>query len=133
MPRWLSRWIPFFGRATCPLGQQGEDLAVRWLRGAGYTILGRNVHIGRYEVDIIARDGDTTVFVEVKTRRSDALASPEQNVGPIKQRKLIAAARRYAARENNPGMYYRFDIVSVIVPEQGRARITLFKDAFQAH
>ncbi|HNR34714.1 MAG TPA: YraN family protein [Candidatus Hydrogenedentes bacterium] len=132
MPRWLSRLIPFFDRAPRPLGRQGEDLAARWLRGAGYAILGRNVHIGRYEVDIIARDGDTTVFVEVKTRRSDALAPPEQNVGPIKRRKLASAARRYAARENNPGMYYRFDIVSVVIPETGRPRITLFKDAFGA-
>jgi len=132
MAPWLDRLRAWVGRAPRPLGRQGEDLAARFLLRERYTILGRNVHIGRYEVDIVARDGDTTVFVEVKTRRSDVFAAPDQNVDARKRRKLITAARRYAAMEDNPEMYYRFDIVSVLIPPEGRPSITIHKDAFKA-
>ena len=71
----MIRW---FRRLT--LGQRGERFAARQLRRWGYRVLERNVRLGRYEIDIIAREGNTIAFVEVKTRRSADVASPEVNV-----------------------------------------------------
>lgn len=122
----MIRWP----RRAVPLGQRGEKLAARALKRAGYTILNRNVYLGRYEVDIIAREGDTVAFVEVKTRRDDSIAKPEDNVTVEKQRRLSSAAAIYIANEDDPEMYYRFDIVSVLVPEKGRTKVVIYRDAF---
>ncbi len=113
------------------LGQQGEDLATKALKRDGYTILERNVHLGRYEIDIIAREGDTVAFVEVKTRRKEDIASPEANITAVKQSHLLRAARIYMSRAEDSGTYYRFDVVSILLPEKGRPRITIFRDAFR--
>lgn len=121
----------WFRRKPKTLGQTGEDLAAQALRRAGYRILDRNVKLGRYEVDIIASEGDTTAFVEVKTRRTSDPIPPEENVGYQKRRHIRAAARTYISREDDPERYYRFDIVSVVVPEQGKPEITIFRDAFR--
>jgi len=112
------------------LGSQGERLAARYLKRHGYTILDRNIHFGKYEIDLIALDGDTTAFVEVKTRRTDDPVSPEENVHYKKKQHIIRAARQYIDRENNPEMYYRFDIMAVVIPVSGKPTYTLFKDAF---
>ena len=132
--RWLRRWnnaMIGFWRAKKPPGRRGEDLATRYLRRAGYRILERNVRLRRYEVDIIARDGDTIVFVEVRSRISADPVPPEDSVGHTKQAHLIAAARIYQMLHPDPEAYYRFDVVAVILPEKGRPEITLYKDAFQ--
>ena len=114
-------------------GAHGEDLAAKVHRKAGYEILDRNVKLGRNEVDILARDGDTVVFVEVKTRESPGPAfAPEDNVHATKQRKLINAANHYIARHPDPSTYYRFDIVSVTVVHGEKPRVDLLKDAFHA-
>lgn len=113
------------------LGQRGEDAAVRALKRAGYAILGRNQRLGAYEIDVIAKEGDTTAFVEVKTRRAADFAPPEDNVGYTKRRHIRAAARAYISREDDPEMYYRFDIVSVVMPEQGKPAVTIHRDAFR--
>lgn len=120
----------FFWRARKPPGRKGEDLAARYLRWNGYRILERNVRLGRYEVDIIARDGDTIAFVEVRSRASSEPVPPEDSVGPVKQAHLIAAARIYQMLHPDPEAYYRFDVVAVILPDKGRPEITLYKDAF---
>lgn len=112
------------------LGARGERLALRALRRAGYRIIARNVHIGRYEIDIIARDGDTTVFVEVKTRREQDEIAPEENVRHEKRRRLRQAARVYMERERDPAMYYRFDVVAVHVPDSGKPSTEIYRDAF---
>ena len=111
--------------------QQGEDLAARYLRKHGYEILDRNVRLGRYEIDIIARDGDTIAFVEVKTRKSDGYAAPEEKVTPEKRRHIRHAAHLYIAQPSAPDTYYRYDVVSVLMPEKGKPAVTLFQDAFQ--
>ena len=118
-------------RKAKPLGQQGEDLAAKTLKRDGYTILERNAHLGRYEIDIIAREGDTIAFVEVKTRRNDDIASPEANVTSKKQLHLSRAAKIYMSRIDDAETYYRFDVMSVLIPEQGRPSVTIFRDAFQ--
>ncbi len=127
----MIRWP--WRRRTKTLGAQGEDLAAKFLRNAGYEILDRNVKLGRNEIDILARDGDTIVFVEVKTRESPNPAfAPEDNVHAAKQRKLITAAKHYTARHPDPTAYYRFDVVSVTLTPNAKPRIELLKDAFHA-
>lgn len=124
--------ISFWRRRTpIPLGRQGEDVAVRFLRKQGFTIIERNVKLGHYEIDIIAREGDTVAFVEVKTRRNDDFADPEANVTSVKEQHIRRAAHRYMERHDDGRTYYRYDIVSVVLPEAGRPRITLIRDAFQ--
>lgn len=120
-----------FRRKALPLGRLGENIAAKHLRRAGYRILERNARIGRYEIDIIAQNGDTIAFVEVKTRRDDSVVSPEDTVGPWKRQHIRRAARRYIADRDDPGMYYRFDVVSVLVREQGKPEVTVYEDAFR--
>ena len=120
----------WFRRKPVPLGTRGERLAAKALRRAGFKILARNARLGRYEIDLIAREGDTTAFVEVKTRRTGEPVRPEDNVGPAKRRHIQTAARIYADRENDPEMYYRFDIVAVVLPEHGKPQIEILRDAF---
>ena len=120
----------FFRRRRPTLGQRGENLAARHLRRLGFRILERNVRVGRYELDIIARERDTIAFVEVKTRRNEDTVSPVDNVGPEKRQHIRRAARRYIAEHKHPNMYYRFDIVSVVVPQEGKPSLTLYRNAF---
>lgn len=118
-------------RTPKPLGAQGEDAAAKFLKREGYSLLARNLRLGRGEIDIVARDGDTIVFVEVKTLRTASdVFRPEDNVSHDKQRHLIAAAQRYMAQHPDPNAYYRFDVVSVVLPENSAPQITLFRDAF---
>ncbi|MBI4559200.1 MAG: YraN family protein [Candidatus Hydrogenedentes bacterium] len=114
-----------------PLGRRGEDLAAAYLRRAGYRILKRNVRLGRYEVDIIAQEKDTVAFVEVKTRRSDSIAAPEENVSATKKLHLRKAAHHYLTRNNDGRLYYRFDVVAVLLPDGGKPTVTLYRDAFR--
>lgn len=123
----------WFRRKTVPLGRQGEDLAARTLRRAGYTILERNARLGRYEIDIIAREGDTVAFVEVKTRRDEDLALPEDNVNYAKRQRLERAAHIYISRQTDSSLYYRFDVVSIILPQWGEPSVALYRDAFQVN
>jgi Holliday junction resolvase-like predicted endonuclease len=69
--------------------------------------------------------------VEVKTRQSDRFADPEVNVDAGKRRRIRRAARIYIARRNDPELFYRFDIVSVLLPDQGAPHVTVFRDAFR--
>lgn len=116
--------------AEKPLGQQGEDVAARYLRRQGYRILERNRYLGRNEIDIIAQEGDTIAFVEVRTRRVLDEVPPEDTVGPTKQRQIRKAAERYIYLYGDESLYYRFDVVGVILPERGKPEITLYRDAF---
>ena len=122
--------MALFRRKPVSLGRQGENLVVRRLRRRGYRIVGRNVQLGRYEIDIIVTKGDTTAFVEVKTRRGDPLAQPEESVHYTKRQHIRKAARRYIAQEDDPNRYYRFDIASVLVPERGKPSVTYYESAF---
>ena len=100
------------------LGLRGEDLAVSYLEGKGYTVLERRKRIGGIEIDIVVSIGGLIVFVEVKTRASDRLAAPEQAVDQKKQRRMIAAADMYV-RERNLSCEVRFDIVSIVANPMG--------------
>lgn len=109
-------------------GNIGEELAEKYLRGLGYEILERNWYFGKNEVDLIAKDGDFLVIVEVKTRRSNYFGEPEEFVTRAKQRALIKAANGYIMKKNLD-LEVRFDIVSVIFTGMSHT-VKQIKDAF---
>lgn len=110
-------------------GRRGEDLAHRFLRKHGYTIVARNYRLasGDGEADLIARQGDEVVIVEVKTRESGEYGPPERAISPEKLRHMLRVAREYARRTDTPVERMRLDLVSVILPDQ----ITLFTDVMR--
>jgi putative endonuclease len=112
-------------------GDRGEDRAAAFLRKEGYRILERNYRCPLGEMDIIAREGKTIVFVEVKTRSSDRFGSPQAAIGPQKQRRMTAIALCYLKGQGWLGMPARFDVAAVSLCE-GREKITLYRNAFDA-
>lgn len=99
-------------RAT---GQRGEDLAAAYLRRQGYQILARNFRGRTGEVDIVARQGDTLVIVEVKAGRGDPHFPPRVRVGPQKQRTLIRLAEEVMRKLRLSNVSIRIDVVEVLV------------------
>ncbi len=95
------------------LGRWGEEAAARYLRKQGMKILERNMRTPVGEIDIIARQGKTLVFVEVKTRRSLAFGSPLEAVGQFKQRQIRRTAQWYLGQGKGRGLQPRFDVVAV--------------------
>ena len=114
------------------LGKSGEDAACRELRRRGYEILARGYRTRFGELDIVARDGATVVFVEVKTRRTVAFGAPAEAVGAHKQHKIWLMASDYLQHRGWHDCPCRFDVVAISVDAQGRQRIELFKDAFDS-
>jgi putative endonuclease len=110
------------GNTAHAWGRRGEDLAHRYLQSQGLIIIGRNYRSrgGSAEVDIIAREGDTVVFVEVKTRATDRFGAPEEAVDREKRVKIIRAAADYLFRTEWDRDRIRFDIVSVLFGEVQR-------------
>lgn len=109
-----KRWDP--NQAT---GRRGEDLAHRFLRRQGFTIVARNYRLpaGDAEADIIARDGDKIVIVEVKTRETDEFGPPDRAIDLEKQKALRRVAKAYARKTNTPEELVRFDIVTVLLSD----------------
>ncbi|MBI5646370.1 MAG: YraN family protein [Ignavibacteriae bacterium] len=95
------------------LARLGEQAAEALLRAQGFAILERNYRFGHGEIDIVARDGNTTVFIEVKTRRNDAFGRPESAVTPNKQRQLGRIATGWLCDNGWPDTPCRFDVVAV--------------------
>ena len=114
------------------LGRKGEDIAAAHLAGLGYEIVARNVRTRYGELDIVARDGETLVFVEVRTRRDDRLGSPEESVDARKQAKLVALAEAYLATLSEPPAACRIDVVVVEIRGGVVQRLELIRDAVQA-
>lgn len=109
--------------ATRALGRYGEDRAARLLSGSGMRLLARNWRCGRAgEIDIVARDGDTLVVCEVKTRRESAYEHPMAAVTPAKVRRLRRLADCWLARHGDaPPGGVRIDLVGVVLPRRGAA------------
>ena len=99
--------------ARLALGQWGEDQAADWLRKQGMKVIARNVRTPVGEIDIIVRDRRTLVFVEVKTRRGSGFGTPQEAVGPRKQRQIIRTAQWYLVKEKIRGLHLRFDVIAV--------------------
>ena len=112
-------------------GARGEEKACDFLQGQGYRILERNYRCRLGEIDIIAREGQTVVFVEVKARSSGRFGLPHEAIGPQKRRRMTAIALHYLKSRGWLGEPARFDVASVIL-EGGRDTVTLFRNAFDA-
>ena len=113
------------------LGFRGEDLAVKYLKKKGFKVIERNYHCPLGEIDLIAREGDTLVFVEIKARTSSTFGLPQDAVDRFKQKKLMLVARTYmAARHLKEDIPARFDVVAIHLTPSG-PDIELIKDAFQ--
>ena len=110
-------------------GKRGEDLAAQFLEEKNYRLLERNWRHGRAELDIIAMDGKTMVFAEVKTRSDDIFERPENAVKNKKRGLMIKAAIGYMHKTKHENAI-RFDILSVILRGGKDPQIDHFKDAF---
>jgi putative endonuclease len=114
------------------LGKSGEDLACRELQRLGYAILARRYRTRYGEIDIVARDGDTVVFVEVKARTTDRYGEPAEAVTLHKQARIAAMAEDFLARRRLAGAPCRFDVVAVTFGEAGRLKVEVVRSAFDA-
>ena len=132
--RWRSRFLlskassrpQHLRRGAC-----GEKLACRFLRRNGYKILYRNFK-GRSggEIDVVCRDQDTLVFVEVKTRTREDFGRPIAAVDRQKRKRISRGALNWLRMLDNPDILFRFDVVEVLVTEDASPRIELIKNAF---
>jgi len=102
------------------LGAFGERLAAAHLEAKGYRIRARNYRCREGEIDIVAQDGETLVFVEVRTRRGDALGTPAESITAIKESRLVAAATAYVQALPQPPADQRIDVVAVQLSPDGR-------------
>jgi putative endonuclease len=118
-------------QARQELGKRGEELACHELEGRGYAIVERRYRCERGEIDIIARDGATLVFVEVKTRDGHDFGDAAEAITAWKRRRLTRVAVDYLARHLMAGCPCRFDVVSIHV-DSGEPVIELFQNAFDA-
>lgn len=110
-------------------GRQGEQVAEEFLRAQGYVILVRNYRVSFGEIDIIARDRQTLIFVEVRTHTGDAFGDPLASVNLRKQRQIAKAALHYLARNGLLEREARFDVVGIRWAN-GQAQLTHIKGAF---
>ena len=118
--------------APRPLGRRGEDAAARFLRKLGYTIVARGHRDNIGEIDLVAVDGRTIVFVEVKTRTTHDAGHPADAVDDAKQRRLTRLALSYMKRHDLLECAARFDVIAVTWPVgRGRPTIEHFKNAFE--
>jgi putative endonuclease len=117
-------------RAKDAVGAYGERVAAGRLVEAGLIVLDRNWRCPRGEIDIIARDGATIVFCEVKTRRSAAFGSPLEAVTPAKARRLRRLAAAWLAEHPDVRGPVRFDVISVEPQRAGPALVEHLRDAF---
>jgi putative endonuclease len=117
------------GVARYRFGRRGEEIAVRYVRGIGYRIVARNYRAAGAEIDIVAMDGETLVFVEVKRRTGISAGAPEEAVGPAKQAQIRRAAEAFVGYHRASRRDARFDVIAIIEDGCGRS-IRHFKEAF---
>ena len=133
MPSVLSNWLRRVVFPERTLGQRGEVAAARFLKRLGYKIVARGDRSKWGELDIVAVDGRTVVFVEVKTRDGRDAGHPAEAVDPAKQRRLTRLAVAFLKRHGLLEYPARFDVVAVTWPQrQRRPAIEHFKNAFDA-
>ena len=113
-------------------GQRGEALAERFLRGRGLKTIARNFSTPAGELDRVMRDGETIVFVEVKTRCDRRFCDPEESVRSAKLTRLTRAARWFLSARRWSDRPCRFDVVSIVLPADGEPEIEHFEDVHSA-
>ncbi len=101
------------------LGRWGEGVAATHLTALGYTIVARNWRCAAGEIDLVARDGETLVFVEVKTRRGRAYGAPEEALTPRKAQKLLQLGAQYCAEHELSDVNWRIDLVAIELDARG--------------
>ena len=111
------------------IGKWGEAAAAAYLLQRGYTILAQNFRTPYGEIDVIARHGDLTIFIEVKTRTSYTMGLPEASITPRKRQHMIAAAEYYAAESDID--HWQIDVVSIEGKPGATPKITYFENAIQ--
>ena len=111
------------------IGRWGEQTAVEFLKERGYEINAQNVRTPYGEIDIVAKQGDITVFVEVKTRTSDKMGLPEDAITPRKRQHMLAAAEQYAAEHEID--HWQLDVISIEGKPGKSPTITHFENAIQ--
>jgi putative endonuclease len=131
-----NRWHSLFWRSkesseTHRRGNLGERLACKFLRRRGYKILYRNFRSRRGgEIDVVCRDRETLVFVEVKTRSTDYFGQPVRAVHVDQQRRISRGALTWLRMLDNPEVPFRFDVVEILVSEDEEPRVELVQNAF---
>ncbi|MCA1660529.1 MAG: YraN family protein [Verrucomicrobiaceae bacterium] len=128
--RWRNQFVS--GKPDRALrGERGEKLAARLLRKRGYKILYRNFR-GRTggEIDLVCRDRDTLVFVEVKTRGSEDFGRPIETIKPEQRERIARGALAWLRMLDDPDVLFRFDVVEVIAAPGAEPRLELIKNAF---
>jgi putative endonuclease len=111
-------------------GKKSESLAVRYLKKNGYKILEQNYRNKLGEIDIIAKEKNTLVFIEVKARKTHVFGNPKWSVTPKKQRKISMVALYYLKALKQTHVKARFDVVA-LSSEKDRPRIEIIKNAFE--
>ena len=122
--------FPLLIHRLLTFGRRSEILALDHLRSHGYRIVTSPYRTKTGEVDIIAWDRDTLVFVEVKARKNTD--PPEDSVGPQKQQRIIRAAQAYISRYRLQDKPYRFDVLAVTSVPRSKPEFRLLRDAFRA-
>lgn len=112
------------------LGRSGENVALRYLKRKKYKIVEKGFRLFRGEIDIIAYDNKTLVFIEVKTRRSQGFGLPEESVTPSKQKQIRKIAQGFLAIHNIREVECRFDVISLTKTERNEYSIRHIKNAF---
>jgi putative endonuclease len=116
-------------RASKKLGDDAEALIASHLASQGFAILGRNVRVGRLEIDLIARRGSTVIFVEVRARSNDRIAAPFESIDRMKIARVRRAAALWLGAAKLGPIDARFDVASVVFDCPG-GRVDYFEDAF---
>jgi len=112
------------------LGEKGEKVAVKYLKKSGFEIIECGFKAMRGEIDIIAREKETIVFVEVKTRKSNEFGSPAEAVDSKKQAQIKKIASIYISKKYKKFIPCRFDVIGIIVKEKGNYEISHIRNAF---
>ena len=116
------------------LGRKGEDEAALHLKSLGYRIVGRRERVLRGDIDIVAIDGRTVVFVEVRSRSDTAHGHPAETVGQTKQRRIAELAVAYIRRHRLEDQSVRIDVVAVTFPAEaaGQPTVEHYQNAFDS-
>lgn len=112
------------------LGRAGERIALEHLKKKRFKIVSKRFRLYRGEIDLIAYDGNTLVFVEVKARSEGALGLPEESVDSRKQRQIRKIAEGYLALNGIDDVECRFDVISIVFAENGSFSLSHYEDAF---
>lgn len=115
---------------TKELGFQGEHLALEKIISLGYKVLAKNYTCKLGEIDIIAKDKDTLVFIEVRTKSNKKFGLPQETVNIKKQNKIKKVAQYYLVKNNLLDFYCRFDVIGITWQNNCKPQIEIIKDAF---